>query len=169
MTKLRKNGLPAVLLLSQGQACPRGRGDTKVQRPFGGHSGQAGFVLILVIMAIVLIGVVMFVLTEGANTMLFQSNTAYLEAVQRNLVTSSLSWAKHNLKGDKEEIFHKTIELDVTDLNIQDANLSIVIGPGRDKEVEVEVSTLCSRGRRTLRHHDKYKIRVYHKRQSNKT
>ena len=128
-----------------------------------------GFVLILVIMAVVLIGVVMFVLTEGANTMLFQSNTAYLEAVERNLVTSSLSWAKHNLKGDKEEIFQKTIELDVNDLNIRDANLSIVIGPGRDKEVEVEVSTSCSRRRRTLRHHDKYKIRVYHKSQSNKT
>jgi len=128
-----------------------------------------GFVLILVIMTVVLFGVVMFVLTESANTMLFQSNTVYLEAVERNLVTSSLSWAKHNLKGDKEEIFRKTIELDVTDLNIQDADLSIVIGPGRDKEVEVEVSTSCSRGRRTLRNHDKYKIRVYDKSRSNKT
>jgi len=128
-----------------------------------------GFVLILVIIAVALIGAVMFVLTEGANTMLFQSNTAYLEAVERNLVTSSLAWAKHNLKSDKEEIFHKTIGLDFTDLNIRDANLSIVIVPGRDKEVEVEVSTSCSRGRRTLRHHDKYKIRVSHKSQSNET
>ncbi|MFQ6034586.1 MAG: hypothetical protein ACE5NM_01910 [Sedimentisphaerales bacterium] len=128
-----------------------------------------GFVLILVIMVVGLIGVVMFVLTEDANTMLFQSNTAYLEAVERNLVTSGLAWAKHNLIGDKEQIFHKTIGLDVTDLNIRDANLSIVIGPGRDKEIEVEVSASCSRGRRTLRHHDRYKIRVSHKSRSNKT
>jgi len=107
------------------------------------------------------------VLTEGANTMLFQSNTAYLEAVERNLVTSSLAWAKQNIKADQEGVFYKIIELDVTDLNIPDTNLSIVIGTGRDKEVEVEVSTSCSRGRQTLRHQDKYKIRVSHKSQSN--
>jgi len=132
-------------------------------------SRNNGYILILVIMAILLIGAVIFVLTEGANTLLFQSDTAYLEAVERNLVTSSLAWTKQNIKADLEGAFYKTIGLDVTDLNIPDANLSIVIGPGRDEEVEVEVSTSCSRGRQTFRHRDKYKIRVSHKSHFNET
>jgi len=139
-----------------------------------------GFVLVLVIIVMALIGMVMFVLTEGANTMLFQSNRAYLEAVERNLIISSLTWAKQNIKSQKAEIFNKTIDLDIADLNIQDATLNIVVSPAplrprpspgraRDKEAEVEISTSCSRGRRTLRHHDKYKIRISYKNQSNKT
>ena len=119
-----------------------------------------GFILILVIIVMAMIGMVMFVLTEGANTILFQSNRAYLEAVERNLIISSLTWAKQNVESQKAEIFNKTIDLDIADLNIQDATLNIVVSPARDKEAEVEVSTSCSRGRRTLRHHDKYKIRI---------
>ncbi len=128
-----------------------------------------GFVLVLVIIVMALIGMVMFVLTEGANTTLFQSNRAYLEAVERNLIISSLTWAKQNIESQKAEIFNKTIDLDIADLNIQDATLNIAVGPARDKEAEVEISTSCSRGRRILRHHDKYKIRISHKSQSNKT
>lgn len=120
---------------------------------------QNSFALILVIVAIALIGVVVFLLTEDANTIVFQSDTAYLEAAERNLIASGLAWAKQNIKADQEGVFYKTIELGVTDLNIPDTNLSIVIGTGRDKEVEVEVSTSCSRGRRTFRHQDRYKIR----------
>ena len=134
-----------------------------------GKPRRNGFVLILVIIVMALIGVVMFVLTEGANTMLFQSNRAYLEAVERNLIASSLTWAKQNIESQKAEIFKRTIDLDIADLDIQDATLSVVVVPARGKEAEVEVSTSCSRGRRTLRHHDKYKIRVSHKSQSNKT
>jgi len=40
----------------------------------------------------------MLVLAGGANTMLFQSDTAYLQAVERNLVASGLAWAKRNTK-----------------------------------------------------------------------
>jgi hypothetical protein len=121
---------------------------------------QKGFVMILVIIAIALIGVVMFVLTEDAKTIMFQSDTAYLEAVERNLAASGLVWAKQNVENGTEEIFDKTIELDITNMSIRDATLSIVTSTAEDNEVELEVSTSCSRGRRTFKHHDKYKIRI---------
>lgn len=129
---------------------------------------QNGFALILVIMAIALIGVVMFVLTEDANTMMFQSDMAYLDAVERNLVASGLAWAKQNIKDKNKETFDKTVKLDVTYMNIRNATLSVVIGTAKNDEVELELSTLCSRGRRTLRHHYKYKIRISHKSHSSK-
>jgi len=129
---------------------------------------QNSFALILVIVAIALIGVVVFLLTEDANTLVFQSDMAYLEAVERNLITSGLAWAKQNIKNDSYDIFHKDIELDVTDLNIRVATLSVVIGTPKDNRVEVEVGTSCSRGRQTLRHQDKYKIRIFYESQTSK-
>jgi type II secretory pathway component PulK len=121
---------------------------------------QKGFVLILVIIAIALIGVVMFVLTEDANTIIFQSDTAYLEAVERNLVASGLAWAKQNIKNENKEIFNKSVKLDITEMNIRNAALNIVTGTAEDDKIELELNTLCSRGRRTFRHHDKYTIRI---------
>ena len=53
---------------------------------------QKGFALVLVITAMAIIGLEMHVLTSGANTMLFQADTAYLEACKRNLITSCLAW-----------------------------------------------------------------------------
>ena len=132
-------------------------------------TGKRGFVLVLVIIFMALTGMVMFVLTTGSNIILFQSNRAYLEAVERNLIISSLTWAKQNIESQKAEIFNKTIDLDITDLKIKEATLNIVVKPMMDKETEVEISTSCSRGRRTLKHRDKYKIRISPENQANKT
>jgi len=121
---------------------------------------QNGFALILVIVVMALISVVVFLLTEDANTIVFQSDIAYLEAVEQNLIASSLAWAKQNVKNENKEIFPKNIELDVSAMNIRDAILSVTIGAPRDNEVQVEVSASYSRGRRTLRHNDKYKIQI---------
>jgi hypothetical protein len=121
-------------------------------------SGQAGFVMILVIIMIALVGIVMFVLTEDSKTLTFQSDTVYLEAVERNLAASGLAWAKKNIKNETKELFNKTINLNTSDMNIRVANLSVVISTAEGEKVEAEISSSCSRGRRTFKHHDKYKI-----------
>jgi hypothetical protein len=123
---------------------------------------RKGFVLVLVIIAVILIGIVMLILTEGSKTMIFQSNSAYLEALDRNLVASGLAWAKQSINSENKPAFDKTIKLDVTDLNIRDAALSVCFGTIRDEEVEIELSTSCSRGRRGLQHNDKYSIQISH-------
>lgn len=119
---------------------------------------QNGFVLVLVITAIALIGAEMFVLTGMANTILFQSDIAYLEAVERNLVASGLAWASRNIKNQSKETFNKTIELDVTDMNIRRSTLAVIIAMPKDKQAEVQIDTSCGRGRNTLRHSNKYHI-----------
>ena len=117
-----------------------------------------GFVLILVIMAIALIGLEMFVLTGVSNTMLFQSNTAYLQACERNLVASGLAWAKQQIKSQSKENLDRTIRLDVTETDIRGSTLAVFIRIPTDKEPEVQINASCSRARRTLRHDDKYRI-----------
>ena len=134
---------------------PHFAGSPATQRKMG--TRQNGFVLILVIMAVAAIGAEMFILTDIAKTMLFESNTAYLEACSRNLAASGLAWAERNSKNETKEIVDKTIKLDVTNMDIRGAALSVIIGTPRDKEVEVQINTFCNRGRRTLSRSGKYR------------
>ncbi len=126
------------------------------------HPQQNGFVLILVVVAIALIGAEMIVLTSSANKILFQSDTAYLQACERNLVTSGLAWAKRNIKNEGKETFDRPIGLDVSSMSIHGATLSVNIVTPKDEEAEVQINTSCTHERRTLRHNDKYRIRLKH-------
>ncbi|HUT47472.1 MAG TPA: hypothetical protein VMX36_14420 [Sedimentisphaerales bacterium] len=122
---------------------------------------QSGFVLILVIVAIAVIGVQMSVLADIANTMQFQSQTAYLKACERNLLASGMVWAKENAREKSSEIFDKTIQLDVSELNIRDSALDVTISIASDEEAEVRIDTSCSRSRQTLRETGKYRIELH--------
>ncbi|MHC4462364.1 MAG: hypothetical protein ACYS6W_08785 [Planctomycetota bacterium] len=119
---------------------------------------QNGFVLVLVITAIGVIGAWMFVLCGMSNTILFQSDIAYLEVVERNLVASGLAWASRNIKSQSKETFDKTVELDVTDMNIRRSTLAVIIAMPGAEQAEVQIDTSCGRGRCTLSHSDKYHI-----------
>ena len=122
---------------------------------------QRGFVLIFVIMAIFVIGIEMFALSGIANTMQFQSQNAYLKACRRNLLASGLLWAKENTREKSSEIFDKTIQLDVSKLNIRDSALDVTINIASDEEAEVQIDTSCSRSRQTLRETGKYRIELH--------
>ena len=115
--------------------------------------------LILVIVAVAVIGIQMAVLGDIANTMQFQSNAAYLTACQRNLLASGLVWARENTKSKSSDVFDRTIQLDVSKLNIRDSALDIIMSIASDEEVEAQINTSCSRGRQTLKGTGKYEIK----------
>jgi hypothetical protein len=121
---------------------------------------QNGFVLVLVIIAIALVGVASYVLAGGTNTILFQSDTAYLQACERNLRTSGLAWAKQNIKNRNQESFNRMIELDTANLGIRDSNLTIFISIARDKQAEVRINTSCSRAGHTFKRDNRYLIEL---------
>lgn len=122
---------------------------------------QNGFVLILVIVAIAVIGIQMSVLADIANTMQFQSQNAYLKACKRNLLASGLLWAKENTRKKSSENLGKTIQLDVSKLNIRVSALDVTIITASNEEAEVQINTSCSRGRQTLRETGKYRIELH--------
>ncbi|MFC1603856.1 hypothetical protein ACFL5F_02405 [Planctomycetota bacterium] len=125
------------------------------------NTRQNGFVLIIVIVAIAVIGVQMSVLANIANTTQFQSQNAYLKACERNLQASGLVWAKENTLKKSSEIFDKTIQLDVSKLNIRDSALDVTINIASAQEAEVQIDTSCSRSRQTLREKGKYRIELH--------
>jgi len=129
--------------------------ESKMKKP-----RQKGFALVLVITAMAIIGLEMHVLTSGANTMLFQADTAYLEACKRNLITSGLAWAKRNIRNNNRETFDKAVELDVSKMDIRASSLIVTISVPTDKEPQAQINASCSRGRRTFRHDGKHKIRL---------
>jgi len=120
---------------------------------------RQGFVLILVIMAIFVIGIQMFALSDIANTMQFQSNAAYLKACQRNLLASGLVWAQENTMIKNGEIFDKTIQLDVSQMKIRESALNVTIHRISDSQAEVQVDTSCRRGRQIQKGTSKYGIK----------
>jgi hypothetical protein len=127
---------------------------------------QNGFVLILVITAIAVIGIEMFVLASIANTMQFQSHTAYLRACERNLLASGLAWARKNVPDKAGESLGQAVKLDVSEMNIRASSLAVTISPAPDKEADVRITTSCSRGRQTLRGSGTYRIGLYDKQET---
>ena len=112
-------------------------------------------------MAIIVIGIEMFALSGIANTMQFQSQNAYLKACRRNLLASGLLWANENIKEKSSEIFDRTIQLDVSKMNIRASALDVTASIASDEEVEVQIYTSCSRGRQTLKGTGKYRIEFH--------
>jgi len=106
-----------------------------------------GFVLVMVIVAIALAGMVMFVLSEGSRTMIFQTDTAYLNACRRNLVSSGLAWAKANAASAAEG----EAVLDVNDLGVREASLKVSVVSDSNEAPGVLIATSVSRRTRTLR------------------
>jgi len=121
---------------------------------------QNGFVLLLVITAIALVGTASYILADGTNTMLFQSDTAYLQACERNLRASGLAWAKQNIKNRNQGSFNRTIELDTANLGIRSSSLNIFISIAQDKQAEVQINTSCSRANRTFKHDNRYIVNL---------
>ena len=121
---------------------------------------QNGFVLLLVIIAIAMVGTATYVLADGSNTMLFQSDTVYLQACERNLRASGLAWAKQNIKNRNQGSFNKMIELDTANLGIRDSSLNVFISTSQDKQAEVQINTSCSRARQTFKRDNRYIIEL---------
>lgn len=120
---------------------------------------KKGFILLLVIILIALVGIVMSFLTSASNTVLYQANNMYLQACQRNLTASGLAWAKINLQKDSSETSDKMIELDVTEMDIRGSSLAVNLSKSTQAQPQVQIRTSCSRGRKTLTSDMSYTIR----------
>jgi len=125
---------------------------------------QNGFILPLIIVAIALIGVYMFVLTGDMGTILFQTNSAYLEASQENLVASGLAWSEKNVRDKNKDSFKHTVELDVNEISLCRTSLSVTIDTQKAGQAELQIKTRCSRGRRSISYAGKYQIALEPKR-----
>ena len=111
-------------------------------------SRQSGFVMLIVISILALIGMYMIVLASDANIFGFQADRAYLEACQQNLTASGLNWAKKNVGTSKTAI--GPIELGTSGMGIKNAVLRVKLTTGEKGKSQVEIETSCSKARQRL-------------------
>lgn len=110
---------------------------------------RRGFILVYVIMLLGLTAVVMLVLTEGSNTMLFQADAAYLQAADRNLAASGLAWARQQAGEDEPATTDGPVSLDTTSLGDDRVSLAVEIAR-RDNATECRIETSVTKGRQSL-------------------
>ena len=119
-----------------------------------------GFVLTLVIVGLGMVAVVMFVLTEGANTMLFQADRAYLQAVRRNLVASGIAWSQVAAADPNGVTLGEPVQLDTAALGGRGPDLTVRITEVQAETAEIQVRASCTKGRQTLADSQDYTIRL---------
>ena len=119
---------------------------------------RKGFILPIVIMILGLMGAELFVMTGSSNKIGFQTNSALLDAVQQNLISSGLSWVKHNMENGDIKKAGKEIQLDTADIGIRNAQLAVTIEKITHKQAEVVIDTSCGFGSRNLKNSKKYVI-----------
>lgn len=114
-----------------------------------------GFVLTFVIVLLGLVGVVMFVLTGGSNTMLFEADAAYVQAVDRNLAASGLAWAQHRAAQTDTTTSDEPVSLDTASLGATGAGLTVQITE-RDAAVYCRIETSTAKGRQSVSNAHEY-------------
>ena len=118
---------------------------------------ENGFVLMIILVLLILITAELVVLTGGSKIILFQTSDFYLRAVEQNMISSGLAWAKNSVSNQSIENFNKTIELDLTDIKISEATLSVNLVQDGNEQAKIQLNTFCKSGRNILKHNGKYR------------
>ena len=123
------------------------------------RKSRAGFVLVFVAFLIAVVGLEMFVLTSGSNTILQQSDRALLQAVEENLIASGLEWAKVNI-GRGGISTGQEVSLAVPEAGGREAELKIVVESKGEHTARVRVETVCGAAKLKLVHSKAYDMDI---------
>lgn len=110
-----------------------------------------GFVLTMIIVAMMLLGVIMAVLAVGANTMLFQADAAQTQAVARNLTASGLAWAQHQIEQGKVAASDQPVELNVEAFGGRETRLAVSFTHVEPETVAVRIEASSAKSRHTAK------------------
>jgi hypothetical protein len=119
-----------------------------------------GFVLMFVITTLVLMVAMIAVLGNMSRAFVLETNTTYLEACSRNLSASGLAWAKYAIKNKNPTLSDGRIPLDVNDMKMPHATLSLDIHASHAGKEEVTVHTSVSRNNQRQRKETMYLVTI---------
>jgi hypothetical protein len=115
-----------------------------------------GFIMLMVICILAIIGVYMIVLASDSNIFIFQADRAYLEACRQNLNASALNWTKKNADVSKSSV--GPVELDTSAMGIKNAVLKVKVTSATKGKSQVEIDTSCAKARQRLNSFKKFII-----------
>ena len=108
---------------------------------------RSGFAIILAVAAVALVGAAVLLLADISDSLMFESNLSYVQACNRNLSASGLSWARQNQDKLHDSGPSERIQLDVERLGIPAGNLNVAPLKDREKGLRVQIDTQCGRNK----------------------
>jgi hypothetical protein len=111
-----------------------------------------------VITTLVLMGAMLAVLGSMSQKFVFETNQAYLDMCSRNLSASGLAWAKHTMKNKSLTFSDGRISLDVNDMKMPHATLSLDVSTAKDGTKEITTHTSIIRNGQRCRKDTAYLI-----------
>ena len=111
---------------------------------------QNGFILIIVVFILSLVGLAMILLSSSSTIMAFGSSTAALEANCQNIMVSSMTWAEQNRERLLQLGQDATVQLDISSLGISRSACQIAVKKIEDRGLEIEITVSCIQGKRRL-------------------
>ena len=120
------------------------------------HTKNSGYAIILALSAVSLVAAGVFILTANCRDLLFGSEQAYIQAISRNLTARALGWGQVNKGRLKNAPSGEPIRLDVGDLEIGQAVLSVSPLVTNDRPPGLTVHSKCSRGRAVIKRSESY-------------
>jgi len=122
------------------------------------NTRKNGMMLIYAIVALALAAAALFIFTNVANNMAYDSQISYLNACQRNLAASGAAWIRQNRAVIEKENAGKQWNLDIKSLDIPKGYLNITMERENDTESIVTINTNCTRGKMLLQRRYEYQI-----------
>lgn len=119
---------------------------------------ENGFILMVIIVQIASAAMFVLVLSASTNSMIYQTNTAYIKACQENLSASGLAWAKGSIRKNGGKIFGQTIEIDVLKMDLAHSSLNVNIQRGEGKTANIVIDSSVSAGRQKSNRSNRYVI-----------
>ena len=116
-----------------------------------------GFITIIVIVSLAVIAAEIFALNGASNTITFQTNNAYIHAVEKNLAESGVCWAKANRPTAAGAAGGAAVSLDTAAVGIKNASISVKFANSGKNETAA-ISTFCSKGSLKLANTKNYRL-----------
>jgi len=111
------------------------------------HKKNNGFVLLMAILTIPLVGAAIFLLSVGSRTLTADADRAYLNACNRNLTDSALTLLHHAPQNALPQLPDRTIALDIDTLQIPSAQLTLTFPEPNAPNDPIILKSTCSRHR----------------------
>jgi hypothetical protein len=112
---------------------------------------QKGFALLVVVVFLMLTALVLAVLSNHIRNIAGETTLERLKVYNGNLVASTVAWANKNKQELARKTAGETIDLDVTDLQINGGKASIKVVAIEDGSVKINLTTQCNRARIKLK------------------
>ena len=117
-----------------------------------------GFITIVMVSLLALLPVALMVMSRSTISLSTELRESRLEARSRDILASSLAWARQNIEKLSGYEVNEEVSLNVSNLGVEDGTCKIAVMSVKEGTVEIEVGVHFTRGDRDIKRTMRYSI-----------